>query len=282
MFFNENELVLDLIGVFKITRNKFDHESFDGRTYDCLGFRLSGNAVFKYNKVEYPVTTSDIIYLPHNTHYTQSTQGETIISINFINYSTKGNNSPHILHLKNPDWYRDTLCRMYRIWNDKKPGYKNLCTSLLYELLYMTNKQLHATNLTNNSSTIMSSAIEYIHKNYRNHDLSIADLAKRYSVSEAYFRRLFNKTYLTSPLQYITNLRLEYASQLLLSKFYTIKEVAEKTGFNDEKYFSRIFKKTYGIAPRSYVNNFYDNMLDYNKRFLKNDYNQDERAVEKL
>ena len=262
MFFNDNELVLDLLGVFKITRNKFNHESFDGRAHDSLGFRLSGNGSFRYNKKEYPVTTSDIIYLPHNIHYSQSTEGETIISINFINYSSKEKNTLQILHLDNPDWYKDTICRMYKIWNEKEPGYKHLCTSLLYELLYMTNKQLKETNLVNNSGTIMSSAVEYIHKNYRNSDLSIAALAKRYSVSEAYFRRLFNKTYLTSPMQYITNLRLEYASQLLLSKFYTVKEVSEKSGFNDEKYFSRIFKKTFGSSPRAYVNTFYDNMLD--------------------
>lgn len=263
MFFDENELVLDLLGVFKITRNKFNHESFDGRTHDSLGFRLSGNASFRYNKKEYTVTTSDVIYLPHNIHYSQYTEGETIISINFINYSSRAKNTLQVLHLENPDWYRNTICRMYKIWNEKEVGYKNLCTSMLYELLYMTNKQLSETSLpSNNVGTIMNSAVEYIHKNYRNSEFSIAELAKRYSVSEAYFRRLFHKTYLTSPMQYITNLRLEYASQLLLSKFYTVKEVAEKSGFNDVKYFSRIFKKGFGSSPRTYVNTFYDNMLD--------------------
>lgn len=50
MFFKENELILELLGVFKITRNQFFHESIDGRAYDCLGFRLEGNCNFKHKK----------------------------------------------------------------------------------------------------------------------------------------------------------------------------------------------------------------------------------------
>ena len=46
MFFGENELNIELLGVFKIKRNNFNHKSFDNREYDSLSIRTSGNAKF--------------------------------------------------------------------------------------------------------------------------------------------------------------------------------------------------------------------------------------------
>ena len=57
-------------------------------------------------------------------------------------------------------------------------------------------------------------------------------------------------------MQYVIKLRLEYASQLLLSKLYTVKEVSEKSGFTDAKYFSRIFKEKYDMTPKKYATKF--------------------------
>ncbi|MBO5008324.1 MAG: helix-turn-helix transcriptional regulator [Clostridia bacterium] len=263
MFFSENDHTLELLGVFKINRNKFYHESVDGRSYDCIGFRISGNSSFTYDKKEYYVTPEDIIYLPHNIHYSQVTEGETIISINFINYSSAGKHELEILHLDCPDKYNELILKMHKIWTKKEPGYKHLCTSILYEILYMANRQLSADILDlGDYNSIMSDAAEYMHKNYKRNNISILEIAAKYSISETYFRKLFNKRYMTSPMQYIISLRLEYASQLLLSRYYTITEVAEKAGFNDPKYFSRIFKKHYGYSPRRYINEFDDNMLD--------------------
>lgn len=266
MFFRETELILELLGIFKITRQNFSHESIDGRAYDCLGFRLNGYSNFKYNKKNYFVNTSDIIYLPHNIHYSQFTEGETIISINFINYSSAGKHDLQVLHLANPEEYKELICRMHTTWTKKENGYKHLCTSMLYELLYKVNMQVSNNNPElDDYNSIMNCVAEYIHKNYKTNDISVADLSKKFSLSETYFRRLFHKAYSTSPMQYIINLRLEYASQLLLSKYYTIKEISEKAGFNDPKYFSRLFKKKIACSPTTYINTFYDNMLDIRK-----------------
>lgn len=275
MFFKENELILELLGVFKITRNQFFHESIDGRAYDCLGFRLEGNCNFKHKKNEYCVTTSDIIYLPNNIHYSQETEGETIISINFINYSSAVKYDLQVLHLENPDEYKNIICKMHEIWTKKEAGYKHLCTSMLYKLLYMANLQLNKAfpNIESYNS-IMRNAAEYIHKNYKRATLSVSELAKNFSLSETCFRRMFHKTYSTSPMQYIINLRLEYASQLLLSRYYTIKEISDKSGFNDAKYFSRLFKKRFGCPPKVYANTFCDNMLDIRNCSIDNSNNK--------
>jgi len=68
-------------------------------------------------------------------------------------------------------------------------------------------------------------------------------------MSNTYFRKLFYARFAATPAKYITAQRLILAEKLLASGGYTIKEVAEKVGFDDEKYFSRVVKKEYGVSP---------------------------------
>ena len=82
--------------------------------------------------------------------------------------------------------------------------------------------------------------------------ISVSSLARMCAVSETYFRKQFKKMYSQSPSQYIINLRLECASQLLGSGLYTVAETAEKSGFNDAKYFCRLFKKRYHYTPKEF------------------------------
>ena len=55
-----------------------------------------------------------------------------------------------------------------------------------------------------------------------------------------------------SPIQYVIDLRIDFASHLLQSRLYTISEVATKSGFTDPKYFSRVFKARFGLTPKEY------------------------------
>ena len=254
MFFQEASATAELLGVFQIKRDALFHESTDRRAYDSIALRLEGEGHFQTTDTVLDVTSDDLLYIPQNVHYTQTTKGETIIAIHFLNYSISSRKTMECLRMEDSEELRAIACRMYKIWNEKKPGYKYLCTSLFYQLLYAANKQFQENALISDDlSKRMKTAIDFIHKNYRHMPISVADLAKKMSVSETYFRRLFKKLYVLSPSQYIINLRLEYASQLLLSKFYKVSEVAEKSGFQDEKYFSRIFKQKYGMPPRSYA-----------------------------
>ena len=73
-------------------------------------------------------------------------------------------------------------------------------------------------------------------------------------VSEAYFRKLFKKLYSVSPKQYVINLRLETAAQLLQSQLYSVNEVGDRSGFTDPKYFAKLFKSKYGCSPKEFMN----------------------------
>lgn len=253
MFFAENEQLAELLGVFKITRKESKMLSLP-RNYDTISIRINGSAVFKTpkNNTVFP-QKNDILYIPQNAEYTQQTSGETVIAVHFINYSFNENNS---VELYSPGNEAETILKeMYKLWSEKKPGYRYECTSLFYHLLYITNRNLRTKSLSQSSiSESMHNALDYIHKNYKHEKICIKQLARDASLSESYFRREFKKLYSVSPLQYIANLRSEYAAQLLQSKLYTVSEVAEKSGFEDTKYFSRFFKSKFGKSPSEYKN----------------------------
>ena len=87
-----------------------------------------------------------------------------------------------------------------------------------------------------------------------NSNLSIAQIAAKCSVSECYFRRLFQEYSGESPICFRQRHRIERAKQLLVSdEQYTISEVAQELGFSDIYHFSKTFKKYCGESPRKYV-----------------------------
>lgn len=253
MFFQEEDMNIELIGVFKLKREKGMHNSTSDRYYESLSMRISGGGVFSSKNKQYSVGQKEILYLPQSTSYSQSTKGETIIAIHFMNNSGVSNNSLEIITLDNYKEIQTLLQQMYSIWNEKKPGYRYECTSMLYHVLYLIKQQTHNDMLQYaDANQRINAALDYIHQHYKKEQISIENLARMTSLSEPYFRKLFKRIYQISPNRYIINLRLEYAAQLLQSRLYTIAEVSEKSGFNDVKYFERLFKQKFTITPGAY------------------------------
>lgn len=70
-----------------------------------------------------------------------------------------------------------------------------------------------------------------------------------------YLKKMFKRETGLTPLQYLTNKRLENAASTLASYGGrgNISETAQQCGFSDPLYFSRLFKKRYGVSPRNYI-----------------------------
>ena len=55
-----------------------------------------------------------------------------------------------------------------------------------------------------------------------------------------------------APIEYVRDISLQHAAEILEKSDYTVKEVAFMVGINDAKYFSKCFKKKYNITPSEY------------------------------
>ena len=68
----------------------------------------------------------------------------------------------------------------------------------------------------------------------------------------ALYTRLFHRQTGLSPQQYLTDIRINKARELLATTNYNVSEVADLTGYPNPLYFSRIFKKHTGVSPSRY------------------------------
>lgn len=84
-------------------------------------------------------------------------------------------------------------------------------------------------------------------------DLSLNDMAESIGVTCAHLCRLFHQVYDTTPMKYLTHLRLSMAKRYLSSSpEHKVKEIAAMVGFKDAGYFAAVFKKEEGITPDAF------------------------------
>lgn len=94
---------------------------------------------------------------------------------------------------------------------------------------------------------------EYIHANLGNRNLTVADIADAVFMSERQFYRRIKKITGKTPNQYLKELRLEKAKNILEDGiFTTVKEVAYSVGYSRSDYFSSLFESHFGIKPTTF------------------------------
>ena len=88
----------------------------------------------------------------------------------------------------------------------------------------------------------------YMENNYAK-DISIEQLATLYYVSPTYLSKIFKDLTGFSPINYLIQIRLKKAHELLTTDDLTVKEVAKAVGYEDAYHFSKSFKKHFGTSP---------------------------------
>ena len=97
----------------------------------------------------------------------------------------------------------------------------------------------------------ISRSLAYINASYTE-ELRIPDLAAMENLSNSRYHVIFKKTTGRSPNEYITDLRMRHACELLRSTDMPIKQVGILTGYGDSHFFSRNFKANIGMSPSEY------------------------------
>lgn len=104
---------------------------------------------------------------------------------------------------------------------------------------------------TQSAGAMMEEALEYIRNHFQT-DLGVEQAAEKAGLSVSYFSLLFKqKTGLTF-LDYLTNVRMEYACLFLQNTDLKTYEIAEKVGYTDQRYFSQVFKRKMNQTPSQY------------------------------
>ena len=100
--------------------------------------------------------------------------------------------------------------------------------------------------------------LDWIQMHYRT-SINADDIAKQFHFNTAYLRRLFKERVGVSIMQYLKELRLEYAKTLLVTTGLKISEVCDRSGYGSMPTFISDFKQKYGHAPLAFREKYADN-----------------------
>ena len=142
-----------------------------------------------------------------------------------------------------------TVQRIVNELKTKSAYYQYLVVMYYAELLILIYRYMDEAYLPICTNESLKKAIAYIRLNYHE-NININSIAEHIGISERYLRILFSQHLNLSPLNYLNQIRINKAIELLRNTEMSIKEVCFQCGFQSPQYFSRIFKQQTGISPR--------------------------------
>ena len=152
---------------------------------------------------------------------------------------------------------RENLSRMFKrifaTWVGKEEGYYFECLSILYGIFAELQKKNY-TPLSHDAR--IRPAVQKIQGEFLSKDLYAEELAQSCGMGVSYFNRLFREKYGVSPRQYVIQMKMNHACELLSLGRYTVTQVAELCRFKDVYFFSRQFKAHMGITPTQYIKKY--------------------------
>ena len=134
-------------------------------------------------------------------------------------------------------------------------GYRALCRARVTEMLVYLCRQyavegMPAKDMVKRRRDLerLQPALDYIEQHYADR-ISVTQLAQLLCLSPDRLGHLFRDGVGQAPLQYINEIRLRKAMNLLKTEEHTVTEVAQAVGFFDYNHFGRLFRRRYGCTP---------------------------------
>lgn len=140
---------------------------------------------------------------------------------------------------------------------NRMEGYHNLCACQILEMMILVSRQF-LTSLTQEKSGMVGSyrkiydLLDYLNNCYQE-PLSGVLIEEKFCGNFDYLNRIFRQATGKTIFQYLTEVRISHAKELLGTTALKISQISERVGFSDESYFSKVFKKTTGMTPMNYM-----------------------------
>ena len=255
----------------KMTKNGVNHD----HDYAELAYILSGKGKYLVEDVEYDVTAGDLIICNPGVKHSHIVINKDEPTIEFIAGFTDfhfKNMAPNSIETKDGSYILHTTAELkqdlmmhcyamvaeYESCNLGK--YFMFKTHLMQMLLLIVRdivsgddfEQSKCSFDSYNKNYAVKQIINYLNDNY-NKKISLEQIAHNMYLSPVYISKIFKEETGESPINYLINIRLEKARDILLrSDDNSIKSIANQVGYDDVYHFSKLFKKYYGISPLYY------------------------------
>lgn len=266
-----------MLYLFKKTYNKQNSAKCHYHDFVSMIYLLSGGSTYNINRTVYQLKKGDLIVLNPGVRHCRlmgEDQESMEFQIGFSDIYIKGLPDNTIIPedsipvFKLVRYEQDFLrCCSEIIAEQEKdqpacaPMLKSLLMKLIIIFLRENFKQemspITDPNLENkrvfnfeyyDKVNIVNEIMSYINENYMK-DISLGKISKNMYLSPVYISKLFKEEAGESPINYLIQVRLAKALELLEGKGMTVKAAAQSVGYDDVYHFSKIFKKYYGKPP---------------------------------
>lgn len=243
------------------TSSSFKTDNVEGRLDYYLMYIVAGELELEMPRGAKTLTSGNFVFFPPKFRYRYAHKATSEIEYMWLHFTGSDvmpiiekyglKIYPEINKIENDD---DIIARFKNIFSAfvKHDEFKEDELSILLDRLLITLARRVAGS--NVRDLMLKRSIMFINQNY-NLNISIPELAKIENLSVSRYNTLFNKVTGISPVQYITNMRLTSACDLLVNTDLPIKQIAQMVGYTDAHFFSRIFKAKIGISPAVYRKN---------------------------
>ena len=156
-------------------------------------------------------------------------------------------------------WHAQALSAVERAWQSgvkEAPGYEFAVRQALSDLMLGLCLHMPAAPASPSAKSLRDAGriklmLSYIHANYAQ-ALTTARIARSAAVSESECLRCFRHTIGVTPIQYLRQLRIQKAAELLLTSNLKVSEIAVQCGFQEMSYFAKTFRELRGLSPTDF------------------------------
>ncbi|MGN0314669.1 MAG: helix-turn-helix domain-containing protein [Fusicatenibacter sp.] len=259
--------------VFQTQRLKTEHPH--SHDFIEIVLILDGEGEFYLDGALCPVRKGDILLLnPGTVHQSRFTHPESpalefyaaFTNVHFRNMEENRicfSSASSLIHPKEKTFL--SLSRLAAEMNveteQAHPGRYFMLKSCLMQmilLLYRAQTECPKTDIagytfeSTNKKYVVEQIVDYMDQHY-NEKISLDRIAENMYLSPFYISRIFKSEIGTTPINYLINMRMEKAKQLLKTRSdASVQEIAECVGYEDAYHFSKLFKKHYGESPTKY------------------------------
>ncbi len=237
MLFDQN-IVVKAVWALDGCCKKSKPQAVGGRAFHSLSLRRSGVVRFRCGNDTLVSRAGGITFMPAGSSYITEVLEDSELRVVHFETVQKIDHSPFCIEGAETAELKSLFAALC---SGATGGYQSF--SLFYALLASLDRPLVPKR--------MRQAKDRIDQNYAE-PLTVAALAAEAGLSEVHFRNEFKRYFGLPPLAYLKRVRMEQASRLLLSGYYSVAEVAVRCGFDSISYFSYEFRRLKGMPPSDY------------------------------
>ncbi|KAF6568544.1 MULTISPECIES: AraC family transcriptional regulator [Paenibacillus] len=231
------------------------------RDFNLIHFVLKGRGKLVLDKETYNIEKGQAFLIPANkAAYYQADEYEPweyswvgfmgIKSEMYLQNISLVQDNPYVVSIGDITFFHSTILEMLRIGNN------TLSSSLAIQgyLCHILAKLVHESGETmpvKEELPYSVQAINYMEKNY-NGGIQISEVAEYLGLHPNYLTSVFKQEIGETPKQYLMNIRIKKACELLQDTSYSIQVISNSVGYSDQLTFSRAFKNMMGISPSAY------------------------------